>query len=68
MATLTIDCDGCIMQGTDACGDCVVSFICGREDDNKVVIAPSEERVLGLLERGGLVPPIRHYRRAAASR
>ncbi|MCB1249760.1 MAG: hypothetical protein KDB36_10160, partial [Acidimicrobiales bacterium] len=25
---LVIDCDDCARQGTDACGDCVVTFLC----------------------------------------
>ena len=60
MANLTIDCDGCIMQGTDACSDCVVTFICNREPDDAVVFDVAEERALRLLGRNGLVPPLRH--------
>ena len=26
--SLTIDCDECRMQGTSACADCVVTFLC----------------------------------------
>ena len=61
MTTLTIDCDGCIMQGTDVCSDCVVTFICDREPEDAVVFDAAEERALGMLGRGGLVPPIRHH-------
>ncbi|MEA2716009.1 MAG: hypothetical protein QOI99_326, partial [Actinomycetota bacterium] len=28
---MEISCDDCVMQGTSACDDCVVTFICGRE-------------------------------------
>ena len=28
---LRIDCDECALQATDACGDCVVTFLCGVE-------------------------------------
>jgi hypothetical protein len=63
MASLTIDCDGCVMQGTSACQDCVVTFICDRPD-GAVVIDVSEERALRLLGRAGLVPPLRLDRAA----
>lgn len=64
MACLTIDCDGCIMQGTDACTDCVVTFICDRSPEDAVVFDVAEERALRLLGRNGLVPPLRHQRPA----
>lgn len=60
---MTIDCDDCELQGTDACGDCVVSFICGREADEAVVIDVAEVRAVRLLGRAGLVPGLRHVRR-----
>jgi hypothetical protein len=63
MTSLTIDCDRCVMQGTDACSDCVVSFICDREPDDAVVFDVAEERALRLLGRSGLVPPLRHLQR-----
>jgi hypothetical protein len=65
MVTLTISCDECIMQGSDACDGCVVSFICERERDEAVVIDVAEARALKLLGRGGLVPPLRHKREAS---
>ncbi len=67
MATLTIECDGCIMQGSDACRDCVVTFICDRAPEDAVVFDVAEERALRVLGRNGLVPPLRHSRRAAMS-
>jgi hypothetical protein len=67
MANLTIDCDGCIMQGTDACGDCVVTFICDREPDDAIVFDVAEERALRVLGRSGLVPPLRHQGAAMSS-
>lgn len=60
MTSLTIDCDQCTMQSTAACDGCVVSYICGREPDDAVVIDVAEERALRLLGRSGLVPPLRH--------
>ncbi len=57
---LTIDCDECCMQATSACNDCVVTFICGREPDEAVVIDAGEARAVRMLIRSGLVPDIRH--------
>ncbi|MCU1485705.1 MAG: hypothetical protein JWN67_2451 [Actinomycetia bacterium] len=60
---LTIDCDECSFQGTAACDDCVVTFLCGREPDEAVVIDVAEARAVRLLGQAGLVPTLRHRRR-----
>jgi hypothetical protein len=60
---LTIDCDECAMQGTDACADCVVTFICSREPGEAVVVDVAEERAIRLLSGAGLLPQLRHTRR-----
>ena len=60
---LTIDCDECVMQGTDACSDCVVTFICSREPGEAVVVDVAEERAIRLLSGAGLLPRLRHVRR-----
>ena len=57
---IRISCDDCTMQGTDACGDCIVTFICSREPDDAVIIDAAEERAVRMLIRGGLVPDLRH--------
>ena len=57
--TMTIDCDQCALQETDACGDCVVSFLLGREPDDAVVVDADEARAMRMLERAGLVPALR---------
>jgi hypothetical protein len=57
---LTIDCDACVMQGTDACEDCVVSFVVGREPGSALVIDVDEARAVRLLSGAGLVPELRH--------
>ena len=44
------------MQHTEACADCVVTFICSREPDDAVVIDVAEVRALKLLAESGLVP------------
>jgi hypothetical protein len=63
-ATLTIDCDCCSLQGTDACADCVVSFLLEREPDDAVVIDADEARAMKMLERAGLVPALLFEHRA----
>ena len=60
---LTIDCESCTMKHTDACDDCVVTFIGSREPDEAVVIPVDELRALRLLGEAGLVPHLRHRRR-----
>lgn len=61
---LVIDCDTCSMQHTEQCDDCLVSFICARDPDDAVVVDVAEVRALRLLGDSGLVPPVRHRRRA----
>jgi hypothetical protein len=61
---LCIDCDECILQDTEACGDCVVSFLCGVEASGPVVVDLAQVRAMRLLDEGGLAPPLRHRRRA----
>jgi len=62
-ASYTIDCDQCVMQHTDACADCVVTFICSREPGDALVVDVGEYRALRLLSESGLVPELRHRRR-----
>jgi hypothetical protein len=64
MATdLRISCDECVMEGTSACADCVVTFLCEREPGDAVLIDVTEARALRLQEQGGLAPALRHRRR-----
>ena len=60
---LVIDCDQCVMQHTEACADCVVTYICSREPGDAVVVDVQEVRALRLLSDSGLVPELRHQRR-----
>lgn len=62
---LTIDCDDCRFQGTAACDDCVVTFICGREPDDALIINAEEVRAVRVLSGAGLVPELRHRRRTS---
>ncbi len=66
--TLTIDCDRCRARATEACEDCVVSFICDRSPDDALVLDLAEERALRLLSRPGLVPPLRYWAGDAGGR
>ena len=61
---LTIDCDHCALQATDACSDCVVSCLLDREPDDAVVIDADEARAMRMLGRAGLVPALRFSNRA----
>ena len=62
MPSFTISCSECSMQGSDTCGECVVSFICGRDRDEAAIIDAEEERAVRLLAKAGLVPQLRHRR------
>lgn len=64
--TITISCDDCAMQATEACEDCLVTFICGREGSDAVILKAAEDQVVRLLAHSGLVPRIRHARRGTA--
>jgi len=53
------------MAGTNACDDCVVSFILRRDPGEAVVVDVEEERALRALHDGGLAPKLRHFPRQA---
>jgi hypothetical protein len=55
---MLISCDDCRMQGTDACSDCVVSFIVERPE-GAVVFDAAEERAIREMNRAGLLPGVR---------
>ena len=61
-SVLRIDCDDCVMSGTDACSDCIVTYQCNRDDGGAVVIDVQDVRALRLLQQGGLAPVLRHRR------
>jgi len=64
MDNLHIDCDECVMRATNACDDCVVSFIVGREPGDAIVVDVAEQCALKALGEAGLVPRLRHQARA----
>ena len=57
---LVISCDTCVMRHSAACDDCIVTALCGRDEDEAVVFDMEEQRALRLLSNAGLVPTIRH--------
>jgi len=60
---LLIDCDECSLASTDACTDCMVTYLCSRQPGEAVVVELAEHRAITLLAGAGLVPPLRHVER-----
>jgi len=58
--SIVIDCATCPVQGTHACTDCLVTYMCNRAPGHAVVVDLGELRALRLLSDGGLVPHLRH--------
>lgn len=56
---LMISCDTCVMQDTDACGDCMMTALVDN-DNGAVVFNLQELREVRLLAKSGLVPTLRH--------
>jgi hypothetical protein len=49
------------MRATDACDDCVMSFLCdGPAEVGGIVLDLEEQRRLRMLAAAGLVPTLRH--------
>ncbi|MFM7616064.1 MAG: hypothetical protein ACKO72_01180 [Actinomycetes bacterium] len=63
--SMRIDCGECVMEGTDACADCVVSFVVGRQPGDALVVDAEEARAQRILAEAGLLPALRHRRRAS---
>jgi hypothetical protein len=61
-SVLRIDCEDCVMVGTEVCSDCIVTYLCNRDDGGAVVIAVQDVKALRLLQQGGLAPALRHRR------
>ncbi|MGA0080408.1 MAG: hypothetical protein ACO3IT_01460 [Ilumatobacteraceae bacterium] len=59
-SVLVISCDTCVMRETDACSDCLVSFMCGDTAETAVVFNLEEQRAVRLLANAGMVPTLRH--------
>ena len=56
-SVLRIDCDDCVMAGTDACSDCIVTYLCKRDDGGAVVIDVQDVRGASPTQQGGLICP-----------
>ena len=61
---IRIDCDDCAHHHTEVCTDCLVTFLCAKEEDGAVVIPLDEVRAVRLLQDAGLAPRVRHRRHA----
>lgn len=64
MQSITVECESCTMRDTEACGDCVVTFLVNRDPDDAVVIDADEARAMRMLEQAGLLPSLRFQERA----
>jgi len=55
---MIIDCDACVMDGTDACSDCIVPMLLSGTG-GPTRIGTDEEVAIRNLSDAGLVSPIR---------
>ena len=62
---MLIDCNQCIMQDTNACDDCVMSFLL-HDPTLPLAVADDCAGALAALADGGLVPELRLVPRSAA--
>lgn len=58
--TIVISCDTCVMDGTAACADCVVTHLLTPARREAVVLDLAEQRAVRLLADAGMVPTLRH--------
>lgn len=63
---LVIDCSQCVLEGSAACTDCVVTHLVGHERGASTTVRAAEVRTLDALARGGLAPVLRHRQRRPA--
>ncbi|MDA8287144.1 MAG: hypothetical protein M0014_01625 [Actinomycetota bacterium] len=61
--SIHISCEECVLRHSDACEDCVVTYVLGREPSDAIVIGAEEARAVRMLQQAGLVPALRHERR-----
>ena len=55
---MIVDCDACVMDGTDACADCIVPMLLSGTG-GPARIGSDEEVAIRNLAEAGLVAPIR---------
>lgn len=65
--SIVIDCQTCVARDTDACTDCMVSYLCRDEPSTAVVFDLAEWRAVRVLADAGLVPTLRHRASAEVS-
>lgn len=61
MATspIAISCEECTLEKTEACEDCVVTFLLGPRQQEAVIVDVMEARAMRLLHQAGLLPELR---------
>ena len=57
---LVVSCETCVMRFSEACADCLVTFMCGDATETTVIFDIDEQRALRLLANAGMVPTLRH--------
>ncbi len=65
--SIVIDCQTCVARDTDACSDCMVTYLCREEQESAVVFDLAEWRAVRVLSEAGLVPTLRHRASPEAS-
>ena len=48
------------MKDTDACHDCIVTYMCDRPAEEAVVVNLADFRAMKALAEAGLVPDLQH--------
>jgi hypothetical protein len=60
MNHFVISCDSCVMDGTAACADCVVTHLLAPARREPLAFDEAEMRAVELLAAAGMVPTLRH--------
>jgi hypothetical protein len=60
MVHFTISCDSCVMDGSAACADCVVTHLLSPARREPVAFTDDELRAVQLLAAAGMVPTLKH--------
>jgi hypothetical protein len=61
--SVSISCEECVLEGTAACEECVVTFLLAPTAGEAIVVDVAEARAVRMLQRAGLVPELRFRRR-----
>ncbi|HAP75297.1 MAG TPA: hypothetical protein DCR14_04375 [Acidimicrobiaceae bacterium] len=57
---MVISCDTCVMDGTSACADCVVTHLLAPARREPMAFTDAELQAVALLAKAGMVPTLRH--------